>query len=712
MSWRTLFSRHKKLTPFLQLSQNAPFRSSIFHPLPFPPSTATATSRNFHSSRVTAQLGAQLGSQLRNSLVHSGSIADEEDADGTMNEFLSRFVWMMRKKVRESYPDSDKGTVDTMLLVIVERVVSELEKGGFDGVLGAATATFRPGDNGDFSEDLWRTVWEVSNNVIEGMNKERKKEKMKGFLQCDEVKQMCRFAGEVGIRGDLLRELRFKWAREKMEEHEFYEGLECMRKEAEAEEHEEEEQRGTEHGDAGVGVAEEGGKVVGLPKRKGKIRYKIYGLDLSDPKWARVADRIHEAGEVMWPKEAKPITGKSKIVTENILKLKEEEGSDELLRLLAEWVELLQPSRVDWKSLLDGLKQQNPPLYYKVAEIVLTEDSFQTTISDYCRLIDAYAKENRFEDVERMVKKMNEKGMVPDASAATELLHMYCKAGNLERAKQAFEILKAQGFQPNVKVYTALIMAYVNSNDPAKGEYLLREMDTKDVKPTKEIYMALLRAFSKRGEVTGAERISTMMQFAGFQQTKETCTLLVEAHANAGNPDAARRNFDYMKNLGHKPDDRCTASMIVAYEKKNLLDKALELLLKLEKDGFVPGVATYSVLVDWMSRLLLVDEAEHLLGKIAQQGEAPPFKVQVSLCDMYARAGNEKKALQALGAVEARKDELEHADFERIIQSLLAGGFEQDARRMCGIMEVQGFALSESLRMALLKPSRKFPKFR
>ncbi|KAL4372600.1 hypothetical protein AHAS_Ahas06G0282000 [Arachis hypogaea] len=609
MSWRTLFSRHKKLTPFLQFSQNAPFRSSIFHPLPFPPSTATATSRNFHSSRVTAQLGAQLGSQLRNSLVPSGSIADEEDADGTMNEFLSRFVWMMRKKVRESYPDSDKGTVDTMLLVIVERVVSELEKGGFDGVLGAATATFRPGDNGDFSEDLWRTVWEVSNNVIEGMNKERKKEKMKGFLQCDEVKQMCRFAGEVGIRGDLLRELRFKWAREKMEEHEFYEGLECMRKEAEAEEHEEEEQGGTEHGDAGVGVAEEGGKVVGLPKRKGKIRYKIYGLDLSDPKWARVADRIHEAGEVMWPKEAKPITGKSKIVTENILKLKEEEGSDELLRLLAEWVELLQPSRVDWKSLLDGLKQQNPPLYYK-------------------------------------------------------------------------------------------------------GEYLLREMDTKDVKPTKEIYMALLRAFSKRGEVTGAERISTMMQFAGFQQTKETCTLLVEAHANAGNPDAARRNFDYMKNLGHKPDDRCTASMIVAYEKKNLLDKALELLLKLEKDGFVPGVATYSVLVDWMSRLLLVDEAEHLLGKIAQQGEAPPFKVQVSLCDMYARAGNEKKALQALGAVEARKDELEHADFERIIQSLLAGGFEQDARRMCGIMEAQGFALSESLRMALLKPSRKFPKFR
>ncbi|MED6148245.1 hypothetical protein PIB30_051322 [Stylosanthes scabra] len=715
MSWRTLISRRKNLTRFLPFSQNAPIHSSIFHPLPFPPSTATTTtSRNFHSSRVTTtQLGSQLGSKPSNSLVHSSSIADEEqDADGTMNEFLSRFVWMMRKKVRESYPDSDKGTVDAMLLVIVDRVVSELEKGGFDGVVGAATAAFRPGDDGDFSEDLWRTMWEVSNVVIEGMNKERKKEKMKGFLQCDEVKQMCRFAGEVGIRGDLLREMRFKWAREKMEEHEFYEGLERMRKEAEAEDNEEDEQGGTEHEDVGVGVAEEGGKVVGLPKRKGKIKYKIYGLDLSDQKWASVADRIHEAGEVMWPKEAKPITGRCKIVTEQILKFKEEEGSDELLRLLAEWVELLQPSRVDWKSLLDRLKQQNLPLYYKVAEIVLTEDSFQTNISDYCRLIDAYAKENRFEDAERMVKKLNEKGMLPDASAATELLHMYCKAGNLERAKEAFEILKGQGFQPNIKVYTAMIMAHVNANDPAKGEHLLREMEMKDIKPTKEIYMALLRTFSKRGEANGAEGISTMLQFAGFQHTKESCTLLVEAHANAGNPDSARKNFDNMVQFGHKPDDRCTASMIVAYENKNLLDEALELLLNLENDGFEPGVATYSVLVDWMGRLLLVDEAEQLLSKIAQLGEAPPFKVQVSLCDMYARAGIEKKALQALGVVEARKDELEHADFERIIQSLLAGGFEQDAWRMCGIMEAQGFTPSESLRMALLKPSHKLPKFR
>jgi pentatricopeptide repeat protein len=54
-----------------------------------------------------------------------------------------------------------------------------------------------------------------------------------------------------------------------------------------------------------------------------------------------------------------------------------------------------------------------------VAERVLTEDSFQTNISDYSRLIDMYAKENRIDDTKRMLTKMSENGIEPDASIAS-----------------------------------------------------------------------------------------------------------------------------------------------------------------------------------------------------------------------------------------------------------------------------------------------------
>ncbi|KAL5558026.1 hypothetical protein UlMin_034237 [Ulmus minor] len=516
---------------------------------------------------------------------------------------------------------------------------------------------------------------------------------------------MCRFAGEIGIKGDMLRELRFKWAREKMEESEFYEGLERLREEERAEEKGKEAEGNV---DEEAIVAEEKPNVVSLPKRKGKIRYKIYGLDLSNPKWAEVADKVHEAGEMIWPQEPKPITGKCKLVTEKILSLNEKDNPSPLL---VEWVEHLQPSRIDWMNLLDRLKGKNSALYFKVAELVLNEKSFQTDIRDYSKLIDAHAKENCLEDAERILKKMNENGLQPDIITATVLVHMYSKVGNLNRAKEAFESLKIHGFLPDSKVYNSMIMAYVNAGQPKSGESLMREMEARDIKPSKEIYMALLRSFSQLGDVGGSGRIATTMQFAGIQASFESSKLLVEAYGKAGDPDQARSNFDYMIKLGQMPDDECTASMIAAYEKKNMLDKALNLLLQLQKDGFQAGVATYTVFVDWLVKLQLFDEAEHLLGRLAQQGEAPPFRIHAILCDMYARTGDEKKVLQALGVLEAKKDQLGPDEFERIIKGLVAGGFVKHAHKMHELMQAQGFTVSEPTKVALMA-SQTFPRMR
>ncbi|XVF73761.1 hypothetical protein PTKIN_Ptkin13bG0007900 [Pterospermum kingtungense] len=593
----------------------------------------------------------------------------------------------MRGKLSQVYSDCNKETIDGMLLIIVDKVVEEMEKGGIQQMLGSTVVM----PSQDFSEDLWRTVWEVSNMVLEDMEKVRKNEKMKQFLQSEEVKEMCRFAGEVGIRGDLLRELRFKWAKEKMEENDFYKSLDRLRDEKEA--------KGEKIFNEQAVVAEDNPRVASLPKRKGKIKYKIYGLDLSDPKWAEAADKIHEREEMVWPQEPKAISGRCKLVMEKIVSLKME---DDPSQLLAEWIELLQPSRVDWINFLNRLEQQNPDMHLKVAELVLSEESFQKSITDYTKLIDAYARDNRLEDAERILKKMVETGIMPDILTSTVLVNMYSKAGNVARAKEAFESLRSYGFQPDIKVYNSMIMAYINAGHSTSAELLMSQMGTRDFKPSEEIYLALLWHYSHRGEAAGAGRIANIMQFEGFHPTIESCSLLVEAYGQAGDTDQARTNFDNMIKLGHRPDDKCTASMIAAYEKKNLLDEALNLLTQLEKDGFEPGIDTYTVLVDWLGKLQLVAEAEQLLGKIAELGEVPPLKVHLSLCDMYSRTGFEKKALQALGVLEAKKEELGPSEFERTIKALIAGGFLQDARRIHGLMESKGFAASEQLKVSLM----------
>lgn len=317
-----------------------------------PPSTSWTKCRFFqiHNTPIP-----KFESWSAKRLIYTDTVTDipeemviETEDDMTMNDFLSRFVWIMRGKLNQLYPDFEKKTIDEMLLVIVDKVVSELEKGGFDQIVGGKSS------DDDFSHDLWKTVWEVSNVVLEDMEKAKRKDKMKNFLQAEQVKEMCRFAGEVGIRGDMLREYRFKWAREKMEESEFYHRLERFKEE-------EQQQQGTEHG-IGESRAEDP-KLVTLPKRRGKINYKIYGLDLSDSKWSQVADKIHEAEKIICPQEPKKIDGKCKIITEKLLSLQEE---DDYSPLIAEWVQLLQPSRVDWINLLDRLQNRNPSLYLKV----------------------------------------------------------------------------------------------------------------------------------------------------------------------------------------------------------------------------------------------------------------------------------------------------------------------------------------------------------
>ncbi|KAK6931755.1 LOW QUALITY PROTEIN: Pentatricopeptide repeat, partial [Dillenia turbinata] len=190
-----------------------------------------------------------------------------------------------------------------------------------------------------------------------------------------------------------------------------------------------ERQSGAEAGNEGTGdadefaAAEEKPRITSLPQRNGRIMYKIYGLDLS------VADKIHDMEELTWPQELKPVSGKCKLVMGRTMSLKEE---DDPLALLAKWIELLQPSRIDWMAMLNKLKEQNLAMCYKV-------NSLSNQMFVIFELIDARAKNNRTEDAERILKKMSNNGIMPDILISTILVHMYGKAGNLELAKQAFE---------------------------------------------------------------------------------------------------------------------------------------------------------------------------------------------------------------------------------------------------------------------------------
>ncbi|OEL27153.1 Pentatricopeptide repeat-containing protein [Dichanthelium oligosanthes] len=593
----------------------------------------------------------------------------EPKSDQALDEFLARFVAAFRPELAAAFPDHDRAVLDEMLRLVADAVVCRLT--GAD-----------PGPDGvELSDDLWAAVWKVSASVQKAMRRDQVRADLRHYLHCDEVKEMTRFAVDVGIRGAMLRELRFKWAREKLEEVEFYRGLAKMHDEAE--------------GPAPSPVR----RLTALPKRKGEVKFTMYGLDMSDPKWAEVAERVAEAEAHFVPQEAKPIEGKAKKAEERLLSIDPRKGDP--VPAMEEWKDELWPKRVDWLALLERVKARNVELYLKVAEILLAEESFEANIRDYSKLIDLHAKANNVEGAERILGKMKEKGVAPDILTSITLVHMYSNAGNLDQAKEAFEFILKEGFKPDMKLFGSMIKCYLSNGEPGQAATLMSSMNNDmHVKPTREMYTDVIRAYAQQGMMDGAQKVFKQMQLNDIKATPELFTLSIEAYGRIGDPDNAFAMFNVMRRSGHEPDDSSIAGVVAGHMKKNQLDQALHWLLSLEKEGHKPGVKTNLVLLDWLSMLQLVQEAEQLSQKIKQLGEEP-IEVHVFLADMYAKLRQEEKARRSLKILEEKKRLLKADQFERIIRGLLDGGFSEEANKYYKMMKSCGFEPSETIEVGV-----------
>ncbi|XP_047081987.1 pentatricopeptide repeat-containing protein At1g01970 [Lolium rigidum] len=593
----------------------------------------------------------------------------QPEPDPVLDEFLTRLVTALRPTLAAAFPTHTRPVLDEMLRLIAEAVLNRLP--GADPAPGTV----------ELSDDLWATVWEVSASVRDAMRRDQVRADLRNYLHSDDVKEMTRFAVDAGIRGSMLRELRFKWAREKLEEVEFYRGLDVMRAQADA-------------AAAPAALPPPPARLSALPQRKGEVKFSMYGLDLSDPKWAEVAERTAEAEAHFVPQEAKPVEGKAKKAEEKLLAVEPRKGDP--LPAMEEWKEEHLPKRVDWMALLERVKARNVELYLKVAEILLAEESFDATIRDYSKLIDLHSKANHVEDAEKLLGKMGEKGIASDILTNMTLVHMYSKAGNLEQAKQAFECIQKEGLQPDNKLFTSMISACINAGKLKEAEDLVKEMNSLSIKPSREIYMDVMRAYAERGLEDGVSRMKHAMTFAGLPPTLECFSLLIEVYGQTGHSDKARGMFEQLKMNGHEPDDRCLAGMLTAHMKKNQLDEALQLLLSLEKEGIKPGAKTNLVLLDWLSMLQLVQEAEQLVQKIKKAGEEP-IEMHVYLAGMYAKSHQEEKARRSLKVLEEKKKLLKAAHFKRITGDLVKGGFLEDANKYFKMMKSRGFVPSEEL---------------
>ncbi|KAF3437570.1 hypothetical protein FNV43_RR20326 [Rhamnella rubrinervis] len=332
-------------------------------------------------------------------------------------------------------------------------------------------------------------------------------------------------------------------------------------------------------------------------------------------KWVEIGRHITEVQKQAISKLSPKMTKRCKALMRQLICFSPDKTS--LSELLAAWARLMRPSRADWLAVLKELKIMDHPLYLKVAELALVEESFEANIRDYTKIIHAYGKQSQLKDAEKTLLAMKSRGFIPDQVTLTALVHMYSKAGDLKLAEETFEELKLLGQPLDKRSYGSMIMAYIRAGMPIQGENLLREMDGQEIYAGTEVYKALLRSYSMTGDTEGAQRVFNAIQFAGIPPDEKMCALLINAYAVSGQSDNARIAFENMRRAGLEPNDKCISLMLFAYEKENKLQRALDFLMELERDGLMIGKEASETLAAWFRKLGVVKEVDLVLREHA-----------------------------------------------------------------------------------------------
>ncbi|GMH31285.1 hypothetical protein Nepgr_033128 [Nepenthes gracilis] len=362
-----------------------------------------------------------------------------------------------------------------------------------------------------------------------------------------------------------------------------------------------------------LAVADVGG--MGNVEIEAKVRPKF--------RWVEIGiDSMTEEQKLAIYQLPRKMTKRCKALMKQIICFSPQKGS--LSDLLAAWVRIMKPRRADWLAVLKELRLMDHPLFIEVAELALLEESFETNVRDYTKMIHTYARQNRLGDAEDAFAAMNRRGMICDQVTLTAMIHMYSKAGKFKLAEETFLELKLISPSLDKRSYGSMIMAYIRAGMPDQGENLLREMEEHEIYAGREVYKALLRAYSMSGDFEGAQRVFNAIQFAGINPDAKFCALLVNAFVVAGQIEKAQAALENTIRAGVEPSDKCVALLLAALEKGNELNAALEFLLGLERDGVVIGKEASELLVWWFRRLGVVEEVAVVLREFATEKVACP----------------------------------------------------------------------------------------
>ncbi|WOL04369.1 hypothetical protein Cni_G13090 [Canna indica] len=280
----------------------------------------------------------------------------------------------------------------------------------------------------------------------------------------------------------------------------------------------------------------------------------------------------------------------------------------------------------------------------------------------YTTLMKGYMKEDRVDDVVRMIRAMQQEAdpaSHPDHVTYTTVISALIKVGAMDRARSILAEMAHARVPANRVTYNVLLKGYCQQLQLDKAKELIREMSEQvGIEPNVVSYNILIDGCILVDDSAGALAYFNEMREREIAPSKVSYTTLMKAFALSGQPKLAHKVFDEMEKDPRVKVDRVAYNMLIeGYCRLGLIEEAKKIVEKMRQNGFQPDVATYGSLANGISLARKPGEALLLWNEVKERCAAsPPLRPDEGLLDALAdvcvRAAFFKKALEIVACME------------------------------------------------------------
>ncbi|KAK3228467.1 hypothetical protein Dsin_000348 [Dipteronia sinensis] len=231
------------------------------------------------------------------------------------------------------------------------------------------------------------------------------------------------------------------------------------------------------------------------------------------------------------------------------------------------------------------------------------------------------------------------------------VLDFYSKCGLLEESMKTFEEMD----EHDVVSWNALVSGHVGAGWYGEAIQLLQDMLFEGHKPNPYTYSSILNICSVVPAIEWGKQTHCCIIKPGFDSNVVVGSAVIDMYAKCGRLIDARKVFDNLtsKNLVS------WNTMIVGYAQHGLGREALEIYSTMQGNNIKPNAITFIGVLSVCGHVGLVEEGwHHFNSMINDHAIAPRMDHIASMVDLFARAGQTKRAFEFMRSFPIESDKV------------------------------------------------------